>query len=200
MPSLLDDFRNNPTGSLRDHSLRAVVLPRQGLPRRRCRARGRPILWPGMNAAFEDCVVLDECLEEFPRTASAHSPNTFVAEKKTPMRLPILRSGISSRCETRPRRKRFARKRNWITRWKPPCPEYICRFTQWSLSQECHTQRQRSGRRSRTVLVYASLFVIAAISGCSDALVSRNLRQALNCERNFRCRKSARPIILAACI
>ncbi|HEX5492678.1 MAG TPA: NAD(P)/FAD-dependent oxidoreductase [Candidatus Udaeobacter sp.] len=64
MPTLLEDFRNNPTGSLvtircapwfyRDKvclvgdAAHAVV----------------PFYGQGMNAAFEDCVVLDECLEE----------------------------------------------------------------------------------------------------------------------------------------
>jgi len=68
MPSLLDDFRNNPTGSLvtircapwfyRDKvclvgdAAHAVV----------------PFYGQGMNAAFEDCVVLDECLEQFPES------------------------------------------------------------------------------------------------------------------------------------
>jgi len=66
MPGLLDDFRNNPTGSLvtircapwfyRDKvclvgdAAHAVV----------------PFYGQGMNAAFEDCVVLDACLDEFP--------------------------------------------------------------------------------------------------------------------------------------
>jgi kynurenine 3-monooxygenase len=66
MPTLLEDFKNNPTGSLvtircapwfyRDKSCllgdaaHAVV----------------PFYGQGMNAAFEDCVVLDECLEKFP--------------------------------------------------------------------------------------------------------------------------------------
>jgi kynurenine 3-monooxygenase len=65
MPNLLDDFKNNPTGSLvtircapwfyRDKvclvgdAAHAVV----------------PFYGQGMNAAFEDCVVLDECLAEF---------------------------------------------------------------------------------------------------------------------------------------
>jgi len=65
MPNLLEDFRNNPTGSLvtircapwfyRDKvclvgdAAHAVV----------------PFYGQGMNAAFEDCVVLDECLAEF---------------------------------------------------------------------------------------------------------------------------------------
>ena len=64
MPTLLEDFRNNPTGSLvtvrcapwfyRDKlclvgdAAHAVV----------------PFYGQGMNAAFEDCVVLDECLEK----------------------------------------------------------------------------------------------------------------------------------------
>jgi kynurenine 3-monooxygenase len=66
MPALLDDFNQNPTGSLvtircgpwfyRDKvalvgdAAHAVV----------------PFYGQGMNAAFEDCVVLDECLEKFP--------------------------------------------------------------------------------------------------------------------------------------
>jgi len=67
MPTLLDDFRDNPTGSLvtircapwfyRDKvclvgdAAHAVV----------------PFYGQGMNAAFEDCVVLDECLQNFPQ-------------------------------------------------------------------------------------------------------------------------------------
>jgi kynurenine 3-monooxygenase len=66
MPTLLEDFRQNPTGSLvtircapwfyRDKvcllgdAAHAVV----------------PFYGQGMNAAFEDCIVLDECLEKFP--------------------------------------------------------------------------------------------------------------------------------------
>jgi kynurenine 3-monooxygenase len=65
MPTLIEDFHNNPTGSLvtircapwfcRDKvclvgdAAHAVV----------------PFYGQGMNAAFEDCVVLDECLEKF---------------------------------------------------------------------------------------------------------------------------------------
>jgi kynurenine 3-monooxygenase len=66
MPTLLEDFRQNPTGSLvtircspwyyKDKvalvgdAAHAVV----------------PFYGQGMNAAFEDCVVLDECFEKFP--------------------------------------------------------------------------------------------------------------------------------------
>jgi kynurenine 3-monooxygenase len=84
MPTLLEDFRQNPTGSLvtircapwhyRDKvcllgdAAHAVV----------------PFYGQGMNAAFEDCVVLDECLEQFPDNrerafseySSRRKPNT----------------------------------------------------------------------------------------------------------------------------
>src|SRR5262245_31772233 len=75
-------------------------------------------------------------LKNSAKTASTHSPNTFIAEKKTLTLLPISRSEISSRCETKLHQKHFGQKRNWITRWKQHCPEYTCRFTQWSLSHE----------------------------------------------------------------
>ena len=67
IPTLLEDFRNNPTGSLvtircapwfyRDKvclvgdAAHAVV----------------PFYGQGMNAAFEDCIVLDECLQDSPQ-------------------------------------------------------------------------------------------------------------------------------------
>ncbi len=71
MPELVEDFKNNPTGSLvtircapwcyRDKvclvgdAAHAVV----------------PFYGQGMNAAFEDCVVLDECLQDFPDRSRA---------------------------------------------------------------------------------------------------------------------------------
>jgi kynurenine 3-monooxygenase len=82
MPTLLEDFRNNPTGSLvtircapwyyRDKvcllgdAAHAVV----------------PFYGQGMNAAFEDCVVLDECLEKFPDNREAAFAEYFKRRKE----------------------------------------------------------------------------------------------------------------------
>jgi kynurenine 3-monooxygenase len=82
MPSLLDDFRNNPTGSLvtircapwfyRDKvclvgdAAHAVV----------------PFYGQGMNAAFEDCVVLDDCLEEYGENRERAFAEYFARRKK----------------------------------------------------------------------------------------------------------------------
>lgn len=82
MPTLLEDFKNNPTGSLvtircapwyyRDKvcllgdAAHAVV----------------PFYGQGMNAAFEDCVVLDECLDKFPDNRERAFAEYFSRRKK----------------------------------------------------------------------------------------------------------------------
>ncbi len=82
MPTLLTDFRENPTGSLvtvrcapwhyRDKvaligdAAHAVV----------------PFYGQGMNAAFEDCVVMDECLGEFPDNRARAFAEYFAKRKE----------------------------------------------------------------------------------------------------------------------
>src|SRR5205085_12498152 len=66
MPNLLDDFKNNPTGSL--VTIRCAPWFYQD---KVCLVGDAahavvPFYGQGMNAAFEDCVVLDECLAESP--------------------------------------------------------------------------------------------------------------------------------------
>jgi kynurenine 3-monooxygenase len=67
MPTLLEDFRDNPTGSL------VTIRCAPWFHRDRVCLVGDaahavvPFYGQGMNAAFEDCVVLDECLQGFPQ-------------------------------------------------------------------------------------------------------------------------------------
>src|SRR6202171_3460274 len=66
MPNLLDDFKNNPTGSL------VAIRCAPWFYKDKVALVGDaahavvPFYGQGMNAAFEDCVVLDECLAAFP--------------------------------------------------------------------------------------------------------------------------------------
>jgi kynurenine 3-monooxygenase len=66
MPALLEEYRVNPTGSLVTircapwHYKNKVALVGDAAH------AVVPFYGQGMNAAFEDCVVLDECLAEFP--------------------------------------------------------------------------------------------------------------------------------------
>lgn len=81
MPSLLDDFRENPTGSLvtvrcapwyYDDKVALVGDAAHAVV---------PFYGQGMNAAFEDCVVLDECLAEFPNERKRAFAEYFVRRK-----------------------------------------------------------------------------------------------------------------------
>src|SRR5207302_6334119 len=67
MPNLLDDFKNNPTGSL--VTIRCAPWFYQDKVALVGDAAHAvvPFYGQGMNAAFEDCVVLDECFAEFPK-------------------------------------------------------------------------------------------------------------------------------------
>jgi kynurenine 3-monooxygenase len=67
MPNLLNDFRNNPTGSLVTIRCAPWVYQDKVALVGDAAHAVVPFYGQGMNAAFEDCVVLDECLAEFPQ-------------------------------------------------------------------------------------------------------------------------------------
>src|SRR6266513_1536710 len=82
MPALLDDFKNNPTGSLVTircapwHHKDKVALVGDAAH------AVVPFYGQGMNAAFEDCVVLDECLAEFPDNRERAFDEYFARRKE----------------------------------------------------------------------------------------------------------------------
>ncbi len=66
MPDLLEDFKTNPTGSLVTVRCAPWVYQDKVALVGDAAHAVVPFYGQGMNAAFEDCVVLDECLAEFP--------------------------------------------------------------------------------------------------------------------------------------
>ena len=82
MPSLLDDFKTNPTGSL------VTIRCAPWFYKSKVALVGDaahavvPFYGQGMNAAFEDCVVLDECLAEFPEDRQRAFAEYFARRKK----------------------------------------------------------------------------------------------------------------------
>jgi len=67
MPNLLEDFENNPTGSLVTIRCAPWVYEDKVALVGDAAHAVVPFYGQGMNAAFEDCVVLDECLAQFPQ-------------------------------------------------------------------------------------------------------------------------------------
>jgi kynurenine 3-monooxygenase len=82
MPSLLDDFKTNPTGSL------VTIRCAPWFYKDKLALVGDaahavvPFYGQGMNAAFEDCVVLDECLAEFPQQRERAFTEYFARRKE----------------------------------------------------------------------------------------------------------------------
>src|SRR5712691_1723582 len=82
MPALLEDYRENPTGSL--VTIRCAPWyynDKVALVGDAAHAVV-PFYGQGMNAAFEDCVVLDECLAEFPNDRKRAFAEYFVRRKE----------------------------------------------------------------------------------------------------------------------
>ena len=82
MPTLLEDFKNNPTGSL--VTIRCApwyYKDKVALVGDAAHAVV-PFYGQGMNAAFEDCVVLDECLAKFPDNRERAFAEYFAQRKE----------------------------------------------------------------------------------------------------------------------
>jgi kynurenine 3-monooxygenase len=164
MPTLLEDFRNNPTGSLvtircapwfyRDKvclvgdAAHAVV----------------PFYGQGMNAAFEDCVVLDECLEEFPENRERAFAEYFHRRKKNADALAGLAIGNFIEMRDKTASKTFRAKKKLDHALEAALPGiYLPLYTMVTFTRMPYA---KAAKRSQIqdALVYASLFLIAAIS------------------------------------
>jgi kynurenine 3-monooxygenase len=144
MPTLLEDFRNNPTGSL--VTVRCAPWCHQDKVALVGDAAHAvvPFYGQGMNAASTNAWPLSR------RIATALSPITFSAAKKTPTRSPTSPSRISSRCATRPPRRLSAPRRNSTIGSKRFSPAFTFRSIRWSPSPGFHTPRPRDELGGRT--------------------------------------------------
>jgi kynurenine 3-monooxygenase len=163
MPGLLDDFRNNPTGSLvtircapwfyRDKvclvgdAAHAVV----------------PFYGQGMNAAFEDCIVLDECLEEFPENRERAFAEYFRRRKENADALADLAIGNFIEMRDKTASKTFRAKKKLDHALEAALPGiYLPLYTMVTFTRMPYAKAAKRAQ-IQDALVYASLFVIAAI-------------------------------------
>src|SRR6266705_2790274 len=163
MPTLLEDFRDNPTGSLvtircapwfyRDKvclvgdAAHAVV----------------PFYGQGMNAAFEDCVVLDECLQKFPQNRERAFAEYFSRRKENADALADLAIGNFIEMRDKTASKRFRAKKKIDHALEAALPgTYLPLYTMITFTRMPYAKAAKRAQIQDT-LVYASLFVIAAI-------------------------------------
>ena len=163
MPSLLDDFRNNPTGSL--VTIRCAPWFYQD---RACLVGDAahavvPFYGQGMNAAFEDCVVLDECLEEFPENRERAFAEYFRRRKQNIDALADLAIGNFIEMRDKTASKTFRAKKKLDHALEAALPGiYLPLYTMVTFTRMPYAKAAKRAQ-IQDALVYASLWLIAAI-------------------------------------
>jgi kynurenine 3-monooxygenase len=159
MPTLLEDFRKNPTGSLA--TVRCAPWSYQDKVALVGDAAHAvvPFYGQGMNAAFEDCVVLDECLAEFPNDRKHAFAEYFVRRKGNADALADLavRNFIEMRDKTVSRRFRAKKKLDHLLEGLLP-GIYLPLYTMVTFTRIPYAEAARRARRQDRI-VYASLIV-----------------------------------------
>jgi kynurenine 3-monooxygenase len=163
MPALLGDFRENPTGSLvtircapwsyKDKialvgdAAHAVV----------------PFYGQGMNAAFEDCVVLDDCLAEFPDNRERAFAEYFARRKENADALAGLavHNFIEMRDKTASKTFRAKKKLDHLLEGLLP-GVYLPLYTMVTFTRIPYSRAARRARRQDRI-VYGSLAVVVLI-------------------------------------
>jgi len=163
MPTLLEDFRQNPTGSLvtircapwyyRDKvclvgdAAHAVV----------------PFYGQGMNAAFEDCVVLDECLEQFPDNRERVFAEYFRRRKENSDALADLAIGNFIEMRDKTASKSFRAKKKLDHLLEAALPGiYVPLYTMVTFTRIPYRVAAKRARL-QNLLVYTSLTLIVTI-------------------------------------
>jgi kynurenine 3-monooxygenase len=165
MPSLLDDFKTNPTGSL------VTIRCAPWFYKNKVALVGDaahavvPFYGQGMNAAFEDCVVLDECLAEFPEDRQRGFAEYFARRKKNADALADLavQNFIEMRDKTASQTFRAKKKLDHLLEGLLP-GIYLPLYTMVTFTRIPYS---RAARRAclQNRIVYAGLMVLLLVTG-----------------------------------
>jgi kynurenine 3-monooxygenase len=162
MPTLLEDFRQNPTGSL--VTIRCApwyYKDKVALVGDAAHAVV-PFYGQGMNAAFEDCVVLDECLEEFPEDRERAFAEYFSRRKVNADALADLAIGNFIEMRDKTASKTFRAKKKLDHFLEAALPGiYLPLYTMVTFTRIPYAEAARRARLQDRI-VYASLIAIAA--------------------------------------
>ncbi len=163
MPTLLDDFKQNRTGSL------VTIRCAPWFYRDKVALVGDaahavvPFYGQGMNAAFEDCVVLDECLAEFPDDRERAFAEYFFRRKENADALADLavENFIEMRDKTASKTFRAKKKLDHLLEAALP-GIYLPLYTMVTFTRMPYAVAAKRAR-IQDILVYASLTLIFAI-------------------------------------
>src|SRR3954454_25356052 len=167
MPSLLDDFKTNPIGSL------VTVRCAPWFYKDKVALLGDaahavvPFYGQGMNAAFEDCVVLDQCLMKFPQNRERAFVEYFARRKENADALADLavQNFIEMRDKTASKPFRMKKKLDHFLEAALP-GIYLPLYTMVTFTSIPYAQAARRARIQDAV-IYAGLFLLALIIGFS---------------------------------
>jgi len=163
MPALLEDFKNNPTGSL------VTIRCAPWYHKDKVALVGDaahavvPFYGQGMNAAFEDCVVLDECLAEFPDNRERAFAEYFARRKENADALADLavENFIEMRDKTASRTFRAKKKLDHALEAALP-GIYLPLYTMVTFTRIPYTEAAQRARRQDSI-IYTGLTLISAI-------------------------------------
>jgi kynurenine 3-monooxygenase len=169
MPSLFDDFKTNPTGSL------VTIRCAPWFYKDKVALLGDaahavvPFYGQGMNAAFEDCVVLDECLMRFPHDRERGFSEYFARRKENADALAdlALQNFIEMRDKTASKIFRMKKRLDHFLEAALP-GIYLPLYTMVTFTNIPYARAARRARIQDAV-VYAGLFLLALIIGFSAA-------------------------------
>jgi len=163
MPKLLEEFRNNPTGSL--VTIRCApwyYKDKVALVGDAAHAVV-PFYGQGMNAAFEDCVVLDECLAAFPQDRQRAFAEYFSRRKENADALADLavENFIEMRDKTASRAFRAKKKLDHLLEGLVP-GIYLPLYTMVTFTRIPYAEAARRARLQDRI-VYGSLVAATAV-------------------------------------
>ena len=163
MPTLLEDFKDNPTGSL------VTIRCAPWYYRDRVCLLGDaahavvPFYGQGMNAAFEDCVVLDECLEKFANARESAFAEYFSRRKGNADALADLALGnfIEMRDKTASRTFRAKKRLDHLLEAALP-GVYLPLYTMVTFSRIPYAQAARRARLQDRIIysIFAALTLV----------------------------------------
>lgn len=164
MPALLEDFQTNPTGAL--VTIRCAPWSYEDKVALLGDASHAvvPFYGQGMNAAFEDCVVFEECLTQFPNERKRAFAEYFVRRKENADALADLavHNFIEMRDKTASRTFRAKKKLDHLLEgWLPGI--YLPLYSMVSFTRIPYAEAARRARRQDRIVYGTLISVLAAI-------------------------------------